>query len=150
MKHRTIVLALFVTLLCANTLAAEVLVLQPKNMIPKYELITNISLGPFGYEVKGKAELPCRYRVIVSTFEIYDDLFIEKLKINNEEGIPQGVEWSRMLDSRLLLEKLNVPTEQQKISKIEWLSPTSLRFRLGGKAIVLQDIRQLKIKAITN
>jgi hypothetical protein len=86
----------------------------------------------------------------VSTFEIYDDLFIEKLKINNEEGIPQGVEWSRMLDSRLLLEKLNVPTEQQKISKIEWLSPTSLRFRLGGKAIVLQDIRQLKIKAITN
>jgi hypothetical protein len=141
---------MFATLLCANAMAEEVMVLQSKNMMPKYELITNISLGPFGYTVKDKTERPYRYRVIVSTFEIYDDLFIEKLKINDEEGIPQGVDWSRMLDLKLLLVKLNVPAEQQKISKIKWLTPTSLRFILGGKPIVLKDIRQLKMEAIIN
>jgi hypothetical protein len=150
MKRLILLLVITATFLFCSVRAEEVLMLQTTQTVPKYELITNISLGPFGYEKKGETEITYRYRIIISTFEIYDDLFIEKLKITGEEDIPDGIDWSRMLDLKPILEKLKISTEQQNISKIEWLSPTSLRFRLGGKPIVLEDIRQPKIKAKTN
>jgi len=150
MKRLIILFVITGTFLFYSARAEEVLMLQTTKMVPKYELISNISLGPFGEEIKGETEITYRYRVVISTFEIYDDLFIEKFKINNEEGIPDGIDWSRMLDLKPLLKKLKISTEHQNISKIEWLSPTSLRFRLGGKLIVLEDIRQLNIRAKTN
>lgn len=131
--------------LCDIVYAEEALKLKTTNTSPKYELITSVTLGPFIYDSNDNTEFPCRYRAIVSTFEIYDDLFIEKLLIDNEEGIPQGIEWSRRLDLGPLFDKLKIPTEQQNIDNIKWLSPTSLQFNLGGKVVFLEDIRQLEI-----
>jgi hypothetical protein len=150
MKQLPILFIMLTIILCNSVNAEGIMMLKTTNTAPKYELITSITLGPFGYESKGSTEIPYRYRVLVSTFEIYEDLFIEKLKINNEEGIPQGVEWSRRLDLIPLLEEFNISTEQQKIGHFEWLSPVSFRFSLGGKTVVLEDIRQLKIKVKPN
>mgnify|MGYP005808229275 CR=1 FL=1 len=100
---------------CQPTYAQNYISLDTKVQNPKYRLITEVSIGPFGYEEKDPTSFLYHYRAIVSTFEIYDYLHIEKLKTNNEEGITKGIEWARRLNLQNLIKSLKIPSEQQNI-----------------------------------
>jgi len=125
---------------CQPIYAQDFISLDTTEQNPKYESITEVSVGPFGYDKKNPRSFPYRYRAIVSTFEIYDYLHIEKLKTNNEEGITKGIEWSRRVYLQKLLKSLKIPSEQQNIKEINWRTPISFYFKIGGHRVLVEDV----------
>ncbi len=111
MKFRILILTASI-LVCQTINAQDFISLDTKVQKPKYELITEVSIGPFGYDKKDPTSFPYRYRAVVSTFEIYDYLHIEKMQTNNEEGITKDIEWSRRVFLKKLLNSLIIPSEQ--------------------------------------
>ena len=134
------IVSIVLVLVWSRSYALDLLSLSTKPQSPKYELITAVYVGPLGHDEKKPTAFPYRYRAVVSTFETYDYLYIEKLKTNNEQGITQGIEWARRVYLPSLLENLRIPSEQQNIGMIKWQTPKSFCFEMGGYRISVQDV----------
>ena len=143
---RVYFVSVILVLMCLPGYALDSLSLNTKPESPKYELITAVYVGPLGYDEKDPTASPYRYRAIVSTFKTYDHLHIEKLKTNNKERISQGIEWSHRVYLPSLLEHLNIPSQEQNIGIIEWQTPKSLYFEMGGYRILVEDVSSEVLK----
>ena len=117
--------------------AGEMIVVDTKKDSPKYEWITSVRTGPVVYD---RDDPKCRYRAVVTTFEKYDAIYIEKLKIKGEKAIPDRVEWTRRIRLAKIMNKLNITNKQRNIKLKKWMNSKSLSLEFGGYSLTILDV----------
>jgi hypothetical protein len=103
---------------------------------PTYQSIVEVNLGEIRWLDSSNSdhEAGFQYRLIVTRFEIYESLFIDKL-ILDIEGIVSKVAWTKKVDLSTLVRSIGVSSEQQTIGSTKWTQINSFDFTLGGIAL---------------
>ncbi len=114
---------------------------------PKYVLIRNISTSnPTYYENGDDYKAGHVYRIVESSFEIYNSIYVEKIIFDIEE-IPSTISWSKKLKTEELYQFLKLGEETNPILFGEWLNPNSFTLKIGANTLKIK-IREVNFKDV--
>lgn len=98
---------------------------------PTYILISDAALSkPTYFEEENYSRAGYRYRIITTTSEIYNSLFIEKIIIDIEES-PVGLEFSKEIRFNEIYECLELSEETDPVEFEKWLTANRFIVRVG-------------------
>ena len=104
-----------------------------KNGEPKYILITEINLGkPVYFENGSDSRAGYKYRLVTTTSEIYNTIFLERLLIDIEES-PVDVDYIRKIDLDNIFQYYKLSRETEVIRIVEWISEHCFLLVIGDK-----------------
>ena len=136
-------------LLCNFCFAQQSFYFQTKDEKPDYNLITGVEVGEPIYS--DSSESGVRYRIIITTFEIYQNIFIEQQSLG-AEAIPDSTNWSKLIKLYDIVTFYKISSEQQHVSDLQFISPKSFVFSMGGKKFRVNEIdkEQVNFTLISN
>ncbi|MFC1495172.1 hypothetical protein ACFL6W_07825 [Thermodesulfobacteriota bacterium] len=147
-----LIAAIFLFLVCPHTSKPdnEVLVnTSPKKETDFYPWITFLSEGPTiwleedtSFEIQGRA-----YRIVVTTAEIYNRVFIEEIT-KGDEGCCVKIASNREFDLDLFMRKYGFKGERSGFKFLRWLSPTSFEFQFHDRKFRATNIESVQVKII--
>ena len=108
---------------------------EPKSYLlegkPKYVLISNISFSePVYFEEENDARAGYMYRIVTTSSEIYNSIFLERIIIDIEES-PVEIVCSKKIELRSLFDFYDFSKETDLVVFKEWLSSTSFIIKIG-------------------
>ena len=122
---------------------------SPKQATDYYPWITFLSEGPTNwleedssFEIQGRA-----YRIVVTTAEIYNRVYIEEIT-KGDEGCCVKVASNRELDLDQFMKKYGFIGEKSGFKFLQWLSSTSFEFQFRNKKFQAINIENEKVKII--
>ena len=113
-----------------------------------YKWITTISKGElFIPEKENNEEFAVRefYRLIITTSEIYNGIYIEK-GIESENGGGTKIIWKRLVNEDDLYSNFSLRGEFSSVEFIKWNSWNSFILKIQGKEYQFNGIEKTEIK----
>lgn len=117
------------------------------NMIDKsnhdyYKWITFLSEGETNWD---GANCRVAFWVIITTSEIYNDIYIEKVSIG-EEGGGKKIEWKRLVDRNNLISNFGLKGEFSGVVFIKWTTWNSFELNIQEKRLLFTNLESDKIQ----
>ena len=118
-----------------------------ENKKADYASITSLVVStPYYYKpIKSDNNAGYKYRAIITTSEIYTELYVEKIKLDVEGGIVD-IEWSKKINTRSILDSYGMSSETSQISGIIWKDENSFTFFMGSRKLLGRIINSDKIE----
>ena len=90
-------------------------------------------------------------RVVITSSEIYRDIYIEKVSFG-EEGSGKKIEWKRMIDRENLIKIFKFNDEFSSVKFKRWVTWNSFELNIQDKKILFShaDSDKLMVKLIKN
>jgi hypothetical protein len=106
-----------------------------------YQWITFLSQGPINWFGKDENALVHgrAYRVVITTSEIYNDIYIETVTLGRE-GCCKKLKSVRKFDLNAFCKAFNFIGEQAGFEFVKWVSRTWFLFRYHQREFVMSDI----------
>jgi hypothetical protein len=100
---------------------------------PIYILISDMKLGkPIYFEHESNSHAGFKYRIVTTTSEIYNMVFLERLVIDIEDN-PVDIDFSKKLNLDSLFVHYKLSRETELVSIVEWVSEKCFMFRIGDE-----------------
>jgi hypothetical protein len=103
-----------------------------------YPWITFLSENESQFESENQTSVEC-FRVVITTSEIYNSLYIEKV-IMGEEGGGKKIAWRRMLNEDDMRIHLELKGEFAGIQFIAWTGNDSFKFSMHGRTFEVSQL----------
>ncbi len=98
-----------------------------------YVWITQLRAGPISYSgVPDTDVIGHFYRAVVTTTEIYSDLFVERLTMG-EEGFGKVLRWTRQMDAEAFARAFRIRGEFAGLMVERWLDPETFVVSIQGR-----------------
>lgn len=101
-----------------------------------YQWITFLSQGEINWE-EGTGDVA--YRVVITTAEIYNDIYIEKVSFGAEGGNKQII-WKRLIDRESLISIFDLNSEFAGVKFIQWTAWDAFEINIQDKKICFTDL----------
>jgi len=85
------------------------------------------------------------YRAILTTSEIYNDIYIEKVSVG-EEGSGKKIEWKRLVDRNNLISNFRLKGEFSGVIFIKWTTWNSFELNIHDKRFLFKNLESDKIQ----
>lgn len=148
MSKIKIVIIFFTLLKCVITYSQNEIGTTDKSEENIYKWITSISKGDlFIPEDESEKEFPLgeSYRLIITTSEIYNGIYIEKI-IEGENGGIIKIAWKRIINENDLYNKFPLRGEFAGVEFINWNNWNSFNIKIQGELYKFSEIEKMKIK----
>ncbi|MEA5005596.1 MAG: hypothetical protein VB022_04195 [Rikenellaceae bacterium] len=107
-----------------------------------YKWITFLSEGETNWDGDNGG---VAYRFILTTPEIYNDIYIEKVSVG-EEGGGKKIEWKRLIDRDNLTSNFKLKGEFTGVVFIKWTTWNSFELNIQGKRFLFKNLESDKIQ----
>lgn len=106
-----------------------------------YQWITFLSEGEINWEGQygGVA-----FRVAITTSEIYNDIYIEKVSMG-EEGGNKNIEWKKLVDRDDLIDNFGLEGEFTGVEFVKWITWNSFVLNIHDKRLLFKEIEPNRI-----
>lgn len=114
-----------------------------------YPWVTFLSQGPITWKTQdiSREDEGFAYRAAITTAEIYNGLYIEKVTLGSE-GCCKRITSVRKLDRQMFGEAFNLRGEFTGLTFIEWRSTTSFEFSIHNRRFLITDIDKSQVQII--
>jgi hypothetical protein len=106
-----------------------------------YPWITKMEIGPIDWVYESEDVAGRAYRVVVTTSEIYNSMYFEEITIG-DEGCCVKVSSTRMFEIEQFAKKAGLKGELASLRFVEWLSPTSFKFKFHNRSFILRNVEK--------
>lgn len=107
-----------------------------------YEWITFLSEGETNWDGDN---FGVAYRAIITTSEIFNDIYIEKVSVG-EEGGGKKIEWKRLVDRDNLISNFKLKGEFSGVVFIKWTTWNSFELNIQDKRLLFTNLESDKIQ----
>lgn len=116
---------------------------------PKYILISSVAFSePVYFDEENDERAGYKYRLVTTTSEIYNSIYLERIVIDIEES-PVAIEFSNKIDLSSLYQSHDLSKETDLLVFKEWLSSNTFVIKIGDIPFwieVIGDYNNPKIK----
>ncbi len=107
-----------------------------------YKWITFLSEGETNWDGDNGG---VAYRAIITTSEIYNDIYIEKVSVG-KEGSGKKIEWKRLVDRDNLISSFRLKGEFSGVVFIKWTTWNSFELNIQDKILLFTNLESDKIQ----
>jgi len=107
-----------------------------------YKWITFLSEGETNWDGDNGG---VAYRAIITTSEIYNDIYIEKVSVG-KEGSGKKIEWKRLVDRDNLISSFRFKGEFSGVVFIKWTTWNSFELNIQEKILLFTNLESDKIQ----
>lgn len=113
-----------------------------------YTSITYLSEGAINWtENKQGDQQGTAFRVVILTWEIYDNIIIEKVSYGSEGG-GKKITSRRKVDLDSFWSTFNLKGEIAGVEFLDWVNWNAFRIEIGGNTYLIKDIALPTVKVI--
>jgi len=141
MRRYILLITLIVVCIFAHGQEVNIKMIDKTNH-DNYKWITFLSEGETNWDGDNGG---VAYRFILTTSEIYNDIYIEKVSVG-EEGGGKKIEWKRLIDRDNLTSNFRLKGEFTGVVFIKWTTWNSFELNIQDKRFLFKNLESDKIQ----
>ena len=141
MRRYILIISIIISCVSAHGQEVNVKTIDKTNQ-DNYTWITFLSEGETNWDEDNRG---FAYRAIITTSEIYNDIYIEKVSVG-EEGGGKKIEWKRQVDIDNLIANFALKGEFSGVVFIKWTTWNSFELNIQDKKLLFKNLESDKIQ----